>query len=92
MQETKIRRENKEILTEILRKRVGVEKQERGEKIQVTIDRKKKLVVHAGIRQTIRSQKPELNIRKNVTAQVPQQVKDMRSYLGMDPLEWDSQA
>ena len=50
MQETKIRRENKEILTEILRKRVGVEKQERGEKIQVTIDRKKKLVVHAGIR------------------------------------------
>ena len=50
MQETKIRRENKEILTEILRKRVGVEKQERGEKVQVTIDRKKKLVVHAGIR------------------------------------------
>mmetsp|Transcript_10831 Transcript_10831/g.13631 ORF Transcript_10831/g.13631 Transcript_10831/m.13631 type:complete len:150 (+) Transcript_10831:2274-2723(+) len=62
------------------------------EKLQSRIDAKQKLVVTKNIRDTIRSRKPDLNIKKNETIKVPPEVEEMRRYLGIVPDDWNISA
>ena len=71
--------------------RVVSETADRDKKITQRIDRKKNLVVEQNIRVAFRSKKPDLETKKKKSDPVPEGVKDMRSYLGMDLQEWDTQ-
>ena len=46
------------------------------------------MVVAKSIPLTHRSRKPDLNFQKVENVKVPQDVEDMRRFLGIDPLEW----
>ena len=56
--------------------------------MQAKIVKKQNLVVSKNIPPTFRSRKPDLNIEKVENTKVPQDVEDMRRFLGIDPLEW----
>lgn len=48
------------------------------------------MVVPKNIRNTIRSKKPVVNKKTNVTNKTPPELEEMRRYLGVVPDEWNT--
>ena len=57
-------------------------------RMQAKIERKQNLVVSKSKPPMFRSQKPNPNTKNVVKTKVPQEVEDMRKFLGIDPMEW----
>ena len=60
-------------------------------KAQQKIDKKKNLQVSKNIRMTVRSKKPELEIHVKEVVETPDEILEMRRYMGQMTDQWEQE-
>ena len=87
-QEQRMRAKAKDEKVELIKQKKLTEQTTRAARLQAKIEKKQNLVVCKNMPPTFRSRKADFNVKKVENVKVPQDVEDMRRFLGIDPLEW----